>query len=232
MTKLPYRLAVLTFLAFAVLATPAQADDREFVPEFDAYIKLSDRSRLFLLADLTRNSNGDATDGSVGAHIDFTLEPIWRYELREADWERNRYLWARVGYLRLGSPDNRGFGPHERRGILELTGRVPLPQNAWLVNRARVDLRELGDRFSQRFRYRLGIEREMVVRGLAMVPYAQAEIFYDTRYDSWNRRLYQAGVEIELSKRWRIEPYLASQNDSQSSSANIGRFGVALKYYR
>ena len=67
--------------------------------------------------------------------------------------------------------------------------------------------------------------------GVVVVPYAQAEIFYDTRYDSWNRHLYQAGVEIEFAKHWRIEPYLARQNDSASSSGNVARVGLVLKYY-
>ena len=60
---------------------------------------------------------------------------------------------------------------------------------------------------------------------------AYAEIFYDTRFDSWNRHLYQAGVEIELAKRWCIEPYLARQNDSVSSSGNVNRVTLVLKYY-
>jgi hypothetical protein len=86
-------------------------------------------------------------------------------------------------------------------------------------------------RLAQRFRYRLGIEREILVGGVVTVPYAQAEVFYDTRYDIWNRQLYQLGAEIELSKHWRVEPYLARQNDSRSSSGNVDRMGLVLKYY-
>jgi len=64
-----------------------------------------------------------------------------------------------------------------------------------------------------------------------MVPYVQAETFYDTRFDTFNRQLYQAGVEIELNKHWRIEPYIARQNDSRSASGNVNRFGLVLKSY-
>jgi hypothetical protein len=64
-----------------------------------------------------------------------------------------------------------------------------------------------------------------------MVPYLQAENFYDTRFDTFNRQLYQAGVEIELTKHWRIEPYVARQNDSRSASGNLNRFGLVLKSY-
>jgi len=228
-----YRLLVLTLLAFAAMAGPVRADDRqrEFVPELNAYANLSDRTRLFLLGDVTRNTTADTSEGEVGAHLDYTLKPIFRPELHDADWERNRYLWTRVGYLQLSTPDKRSSGPTERRGIIELTGRIPLPQEVWLVQRARVDLRDIGGEFSQRYRYRLGIEREITVSGAVMVPYAQAEIYYDTRFDSWNRHLYQVGAEIELAKRWRVEPYIARQNDSRSASGNVDRAGLVLKYY-
>ena len=108
---------------------------------------------------------------------------------------------------------------------------MPLPQQLWLVNRVHVDLRVIDSEFSQRCRLRMGIEREFTVDGVVMVPYAQAETFYDTRYDTWNRQLYQAGVEVELSKAWRVETYLARQNDSRSASANADIFGLVLKYY-
>jgi Protein of unknown function (DUF2490) len=223
----------LTLVASAALAGPVRSAERqrEFVPEVDAYVKLSDRTRLFLLGDVTRNTKGSTTESELGANLDVTLKPIFRPELRDADWERNRYLWTRIGYARLDSPDNTGVGPTERRGIIELTGRMPLPQEVWLVHRARVDLRDIGGEFSKRFRYRLGIEREITMNGVVMVPYAQAEVYYDTRFDSWNRQLYQVGTEIELSKRWRVEPYLARQNDSRSASGNVDRAGLVLKYY-
>jgi hypothetical protein len=223
----------LVLLAFSLLAVPAIAGDygREYVPEFDAFFKLSDTTRLFLLADVTNNQTEGTTDGEVGAHLDFTLKPMLRPHLNQADWARERYLWMRVGYQALGSPDNRGSGPEERRAILELTGRVPLPNQIWLVNRGRVDLRELGGEPSQRYRLRVGLERETIVAGVVTVPYAQAEAYYDTRYDSLNRMVYQFGAEIALTKQWRIEPYYARQDDTRSTLAHVDRIGLVLKYF-
>jgi hypothetical protein len=37
-------------------------------------------------------------------------------------------------------------------------------------------------------------------------------------------------AEIELSERWRVEPYLARRNDSRSSSGKVGRVSLALKH--
>jgi hypothetical protein len=129
----------------------------------------------------------------------------------------------------LGDVDDRSV---EHRGVLELTARVPAPWELWLVHRGRVDLRDVDGERSARFRYRLGIEREFAVRGIALVPYAQAEVFYDTRFDAWNRQVYQAGVEVKLSERWRVEPYYLRQEDSRSSPAHVDALGLVLKYYR
>jgi Protein of unknown function (DUF2490) len=225
----------LVLFACPALVVPVRAGDnsREFVPEVNAFVKLSDQTRLFLLGDVTRNLTKDSSEGELGAHLDFTLKPILRPQLSEGDWARNRYLWARAGYVALSTPDSRSSGPKERRGILEITGRVPLPNEVWLVNRGRLDLRDLeGESSSQRYRLRMGIEREFTASGTVIVPYAQAEVFYDTRYDTWNRQLYQFGAEIELTKQWRLEPYYARQNDTRPSTAHVDRVGLVLKYFR
>ena len=66
---------------------------------------------------------------------------------------------------------------------LEATGRATLPFDVWLVNRVRVELRDIGGEVSARFCFRLGLEREVTVAGVTLVPYAKAEVFYDTRFE-------------------------------------------------
>jgi hypothetical protein len=224
---------LFALVAFAALLEPARAEDHtlELNPELDVFIKLSNQVRLFLLADINRGLSPSYTDGEVGVHLDFTLKPILRRELRNGDWERDRYLWVRAGYLVSGDLDDRDGGSITQTILLETTGRFELPGEFWLVNRGRVDFRDDAGETSQRYRLRVGIEREFTVCGVVMVPYAQAETFYDTRFDIWNRQLYQAGVEIELTKHWRIEPYFARQNDSRSASGNVNRLGLVLKTY-
>jgi hypothetical protein len=227
-----YRLS-LTLVLFAVLCEPARSEEHheEFVPELNSFINLSKQVRLYLLGDITQAFSPSFTDGELGAHLDFTLKPILRRELRLGDWERSRYLWVRAGYLFSRDLDDRDDGSTTHTILLEMTTRLELPAQIWLVNRARVDFRDIDGETSRRYRLRVGIEREFNVRGVVMVPYAQAEFFYDTRFDSWNRQLYQAGVEIERTKHWRIEPYFARQDDSRSASGNVNRLGLVLKSY-
>jgi len=120
----------------------------------------------------------------------------------------------------------------EHRGLLELTTRMALPEQVWLVNRARYELRDINHVMSQRYRLRVGIEREFTPHNVPTLTYAQAETLYDTRTGSWNRQIYQAGGEVEINKSWRYEVYLSRQVDSLSSSANIATLGLVLKLYQ
>ena len=119
-------------------ALPARAGDTRTVllPEVDAYFSLTETTRLFLRGSLNNDLSRDTTTGALGAHLDLTLMPILRTQLRHGDWEREKYLWVRVGYQLSGSLDDPDHGPTENRGILEATARAPLPWNLWLINRA------------------------------------------------------------------------------------------------
>ena len=225
---LPVVGVMLLVVASSVLAGETQT---ELVPEIDTFVTLSDTSRLFFLGSLNRNLTESTTDGVIGVHIDMTVKPIFRRELHEADWERDRYLWIRIGYQLSWNFNGGGWGSTENRGIIEATGRAPLPLKFWLVNRLRVDLRYMETDFSARFRERLGIEREVVVFGVITVPYAEAEVSYDTRYDAWNQQRYQAGAEIGLTEHWRIEPYYARQEDQRSSPDHLNVVGFIVKTY-
>jgi hypothetical protein len=85
---------------------------------------------------------------------------------------------------------------------------------------------------STRLRYRLGLEREFIVWNRALVPYVEAEVFYDTRQGVWSREQYQAGVEVELGERWRIESYFRRQDDHGRSRSHENGVGLVLKDYR
>ena len=233
--------ARIAFLALLLCAGgAAQAETRnEFWPEFDAYLTMSDRVRVFLLASMTsaseRHNAAGVTayqDSELGAHLDITLTPIFRPALMNADWERDRYLWMRVGYARLAALRDSPDSSDENRGIFELNARNPLPPSSWIFGRFRWEARDIEGQYSNRYRIRLGAERELTWFERVAVPYVTAETFYDTRYDQWNRQRYQVGAEIAIDDRWRIEPYLVRQNDKRSQPAHVNAIGLALKYYR
>ncbi|MET3654771.1 hypothetical protein [Dyella japonica] len=230
------RTRALLLLAAVVLPFSSRLNAREyeFLPEVDSFLKLSEVSRLYLNSQVTIVRPNGVTQTEAGANFDITLTPIFRRHLRTDDWEHDRYLWMRVGYEVYGSPDDEGHGPTERRGVVEGTAQARLSTlyRVWIVSRLRVDFRDIGGSFSKRYRFRLVVEKEMRGgNGKTIVPYIRAETLYDTRYNAWNRQIYTAGIEIEATRHWRLEPYVSRQYDSHSPTANVDQIGVQLKAY-
>ena len=215
-----------------MLALPVTAEETRTVllPELDAFVPVTDGTRLFLMGRLANDLTRETTDGDIGVHLDVTLKPILRTALREEDWENQRYLWLRIGYRLIGGLDDDNRKP-ENRGIVELTSRFPLPLDIWLVARAGVDLRDLGGDFSARLRPRVGLEREFSLGNHTLKPYLQVEAFYDTRFGDWSRERYQAGVEYRLTKHWGVESYYRRQEDRLPARAHENAAGFVLKYF-
>ena len=76
--------------------------------------------------------------------------------------------------------------------MAELHVRTPIKGGILVSHRLRTDLRWLGDdhEFSSRLRYRLQVEKEFTAGRWSIVPYANGEAYYDSRYGSssltWN----------------------------------------------
>jgi hypothetical protein len=226
--------------ALVVLAAPVRGGDTqtEVWPEAQAFFKFKERLRLHLLADVwyaprswTPDGTASDSEAETGVHLDVTIKPIARPRLRTRHWERERYFWARVGYDYLWTPGDPAEPSHENRGILEATARAPLPGGLWVVNRARLDVRDKNGTHSERYRARLLLERETPLLGIETVPYVSAEALYDTRYDSWSEQRYQVGLEIVLDPRWRLEPYYLRKEDQRSKPPHTNAFGLIIKYH-
>ena len=208
------------------------ADASEFWPELSAFIGLPPGMRVYLDAASARGEESDQATRNATAALDLSLKPILRPELQSEDWQRDRYLWARIGYSRVSNvTDAGGKSLAENRGFLALYGRIPLPAEVWLENRTQADLRWIGDDYSMRYRFRLEVNREFTVKDHPVLPYFNVEWFYDTRYADWSRALYQAGVEVTVNKRFRYELYLARQDDRLPQVKSLNALGVVAKFY-
>lgn len=219
-----------------VCQTPAgvvhAADSSEFWPEVSGFVALSPRTRIFLNAAYAEAKEADDKSLDLAAYLDISLKPILRKELLAEDWQRSRYLWARIGYDRVfKATDGADAEVSEDRGIVALYAKAPLPAEFWLEARVRTDLRWIGDDYSTRYRFRVEATREFTVLDHTVVPYFNVEWFYDTRYDGWARTLYQLGPEVTLSKHLRFEVYVARQEDRLPSSSSTNAFGVVAKWY-
>ena len=208
------------------------ADSSEFWPEVSGFVALSPRARIFLNAAYAEAKESAEKSLDLAAYLDISLKPILRKELLAEDWQRSRYLWARIGYDRVfDASDGADAEVSEDRGIVALYAKAPLPAEFWLEARVRADLRWIGDDYSTRYRFRVEATRELTVLDHTVVPYFHVEWFYDTRYDGWARTLYQLGPEVTLSRHFRFEVYVARQEDRLPSSSSTNGFGVVAKWY-
>ncbi|MGH9880485.1 MAG: DUF2490 domain-containing protein [Pyrinomonadaceae bacterium] len=154
----------------------------------------------------------------------------------------NKKFSLRAGYrygFALGGSDP--FREH--RIVLEQTFKQPLPGEILLSDRNREDLRFVNGDFSVRYRNRVTLEREFALEKLRLTPYGPAEIFYDSRFDTWNRNRLTVGLQVPLKKGFPIisliqprkhvilDIYLMRQNDSRSQPSRVRGLGVAVNFY-
>jgi hypothetical protein len=224
--------AVLILLAGLPGEATAQNTQSEFWPEVDAYINLNPIARVLLL---THFKDGGMSDwrGDFGVHLDFALKPIFRRQLRSNDDVfRKRYLSFRAGFRYITNLGANSSPYVEHRWVVELTSRYPLPEKLLISDRSRGELRFIsGQPFSTRYRNKLQLERDFSLGSLVFTPYLNGELFYDTRYDTWNRNRYSAGVQVPAGRHLVIETYVLRQNDSRSSSPHVNALGLAFNLY-
>jgi len=193
---------------------------------------LNDRARACFDVAYAASEEFDVQSADVSACLDVSLKPIARKELLTGDWQRSKYLWARVGYNRiLEATDSNGVEVAENRSVLAVYLRAPLPAAIWLETRTRADFRWIGDEYSNRYRFRLDLSRELAVRDRPVVPYFNFEWFYDTRYDDWARTLLTLGAEVTMTEHFRYEVYVARQADRRPEETDLSALGVVLKWY-
>jgi uncharacterized protein DUF2490 len=224
-------LGVVTFLLAAPLT--AQEDDTRWEgwPEVDVYVNLSERFRLYLLATTARNRAEDFGEGTLGAHVDLFLKPIGRpWLLRTPNVVKHHYLTFRAGY-RYAWDLHDSSRYQENRGLLEATFRYLPVARVILINRSRLDLRDVNGERSWRYRNRSRLERDLPLGSRAATPYLMAEFFRDSRYDEWNRQRYFVGIEWPIGATTVLDSYYCRQNDSRSSIAHVNAVGLALNLY-
>lgn len=218
-------------LLWLLVSVAAHAEDTEIWPQASLYTQLDETTRLYFDLSNAKGKESIASTSDASAYVDVSIMPVYREHLQSQDWQRNRYLWARLGYTRVNnvSLDTRELS--ENRGVISLQARAPLPAEIWLEGRARADLRWISGSYSTRYRLRVDVSRELKAFERAVVTYANAEWFYDTRYDAHTRSLYQAGIELTLTRHFRVETYLAWQYDLQPAEDSLRALGLVAKWY-
>jgi Protein of unknown function (DUF2490) len=212
----------------------AQDTRNEFWPEFDVYLKLNEKSRLFFLYSATKlDQRATHADGTLGGHLDFYTLPLFgrRLLLHRADAARSKSFMLRAGYLFSRTPSGSTDPFTEHTPTVETHWRFPLPGSMLLTDRNRADFRFVDGDYQPRYRNRLKLERTFKAGRLDLTPYGHAEAFYDWRFDKFHRFRYSAGAEVLLGRHVIFEGYYLRQRDSVSSPQHVNAVGLALQFY-
>jgi Protein of unknown function (DUF2490) len=219
-------------LCIGALSASAEDTTNQFWPQIEGYYNLNAISRLSLVAGFKNHEEEGSWQGTFGFNLDFALRPVFRRDLRTRDDVFNRrYLSFRAGYqyrttLDPSAPYN------ENRIVLETTSRYLLPGKVVISDRNRGDLRFIGGKpFSTRYRNMLQVERDLRLAKRVFTPYANAEVFWDSRYDAWVREQYAGGVQIPLRGTNVLDVYYLRQNNTQSTPRFVNVLGATFQFY-
>jgi uncharacterized protein DUF2490 len=197
----------------------AQVDDPEtrdeLWPEVDFYFSLSAKWRLFFLANISRERETNIDlEGQTGVHIDYFFK---------------KYLFFRAGY-RYGFSLEENDPFQEQRLLFEQTISVPIQWKTVLSDRNREELRWVDGQYSARYRNRLMLERDFGIRDFRFTGYGSAEVYYDTRFDTFNRNRFIFGTVFPVTDRFGLDLSYARQNDSRSKPYHVNSIGVVLVF--
>jgi Protein of unknown function (DUF2490) len=217
------------FVPTLTLRAGAQVD--EFLPEIDAYYKVSSDVRLTFQAKETKES-GDPTQAEIGPSIDFYLKPLNQLKhvtLFDLDDSKSRPLVLSIGYRYLPTPSE----PAENRLEPVATLNLPLVKLGLLLSdRNRADLDWKNGKFSWRYRNRLQIEKRLTIHSYHPAPYASVEPFYESQYGKWSDTAIYAGCMFPLGKRVQLTPYYEHQNSTgKSPNQQFNQLGLILSLY-
>jgi hypothetical protein len=222
-------LAVI-LLALCCRAGSAQSSQHaEFLPEVDAYLKLNPDIRVSFQAKDTREG-GDPTQAAIGPSMEFYLKPLVKLKEITAfdlDDAKTRPIVLQAGYSYLAAPGK----PGTNRILIAATSHIPLTAKLLLSDRNRVDL-DWSDGFTWRYRNMLSLERTVAVRSYHLIPYASAEIYYESQYGKVSTTELYAGTHLPLGKHIQLAPYYMHQNNTgKHPNKQVHGIGLTLDIY-
>lgn len=220
-------LAAMAVAASAVVAQTESDTRKEWWPETQILVRTSPKTRLFFDVNRSqeRESRADA-EIQLGVH---------------ADYIPTESVWFRVGYRYGRSLGSEGTF-REHRILTEQTFKATLPGRIVVSDRNRQDFRFVRGDYSFRYRNRLTVEREVALRSYRFSPYLQGEVYFDSRYRTWNRTRYGAGIVLPLAKphdpgattksklrdHLSLDIYYMHQHDTRSSPTKTNALGACL----
>jgi hypothetical protein len=225
-----YWLAVLLLVLLCKVTNAQSSQEVQFLPEVDAYLSLTPDLRVSAQAKDTREG-GDSTQAEIGPSIEFYLKPLVRLKeitLFDLDDARKRPLVLIAGYRYLPTPGK----PSTNRIPIAVTSHLPMTAKLLLTDRNRADLDWSNGSFTWRYRNLLSLQRTVAIGSYHLIPYASAEIYYESQYSKVSTTELYAGSLVPLGKHIQFNAYYEHQNNTgKHPNTQVHGLGLTLNIY-
>jgi len=206
------------------------AQDTQYLPEIDAYLKLNSNIRVYVQAKDDREG-GDPQQFTFGPSVQLFLKPLVRLKrvtLFDLDDAKSRPLVLESGYRIITAPDT----SVENRAVEAVTSQLPLIAGFLLSDRNRVDLDWQSGVFTWRYRNKLTAERTFAIRSFHLIPYVAGEPFYESQYEKWSSTDLYAGCLFPIGKHTQFNAYYEHENNTGKHPNRQEHFvGASLQLY-
>jgi hypothetical protein len=223
-------LALVLLIVWCTAGFAESTQEVQFLPEVDAYLKLSRNYRVDFQAKDTREG-GDSTQAAIGPGVEIYLKPLVRLKeitVFDLDDAKTRPLVLTASYSYLSSPSS----PSTNRIPIAVMSHLPIKAALLLTDRNRVDLDWSSGDFSWRYRNMLSLERTLTFRSFHPIPYVSAEIYYESQYDKVSTTELYAGSVFPMTKHLQLKAYYEHQNNTgKKHNEQVHGLGLALNMY-
>ncbi|HLO82806.1 MAG TPA: DUF2490 domain-containing protein [Chitinophagaceae bacterium] len=209
----------------------------EFWPETDIWYRLNPKWRLSAFIPITKYNESKNRDLNIYLQADYAWGKTKHFLfMRMMDGTRANQIKAwmvRGGFMEGWSLGENAGDYTEDMLFAEIHRRTPLKNGLLLSSRIRTDLRWVGQepKFSYRFRYRVMLEKEFKAGQGSIVPYLNAEPYWDSRYTSFNRIRIIGGATMAWGSRFAYEGNMTYQYDEQYNSTNLFALNLILHVF-
>jgi len=218
----------VSLLCFACL--PACAQDVQFLPQFDANLKLNSVVRVIFEAKGDREA-GQQVQAQIGPSIQLYVKPLVKLRkvtVFDLDDAKSRFLVLESGYRYLTTPN----APSDNRLLLATTDNFPLKAGFLISDRNRTDLDWKSGSFTWRYRNKLEIARTVSIRSYHLIPYVAAEPYYESRYSKWSTTALYAGCLFPVGSHVQFDSYYEHENNTgKRPNTQDNEIGLAIRLY-
>ncbi len=236
-----YNLRLICLCLFISLITAnfvnAQNSSLEFWPETDLWYTINPSWRFSTFIPITKYYESKDRDLNIYLQADYrwghTKRRTFVRMVDENKMQEIKSWMLRGGFMEGWSLGDASGNYTEDMLFAEIHKRFSLRGGILLSHRLRTDLRWVGQDpiFSYRFRYRIMIEKEFTAGQSSIIPYLNAEPYWDSRYNEINRFRLIGGTTFSRGKRLACEGNLTYQHDPYYDTPNVYALNIILHIF-